>query len=190
MLNAIRKRVFERLRPPPRLALSDWIEAEVFDLTDPDTVLLLQSARRRGVAVRLLLDPGQDVNRPSFALLRRSSTEVRWFRPLPGGKLHAKAVLADGLLLLGSANRDERVWARPDDFDIDRKSEVQHVGFGHGIHVCLGAALARLEMRVSLEEILRVMPGYEIDESSCTRVHSGNVRGWAKVPIRVGAVSA
>jgi phosphatidylserine/phosphatidylglycerophosphate/cardiolipin synthase-like enzyme len=83
------------------------IEAEVFDLTDPDTVLLLQSARRRGVAVRVLLDPGQDVNRPSFALLRRASTEVRWFRPPPGGKLHAKVVLADGLLLLGSAN-----WSR------------------------------------------------------------------------------
>jgi len=88
------------------------------------------------------------------------------------------------LLLLGSANRDERVWDRPDEYDIDRASTVQHVGFGHGIHVCLGAALARLEMRVSLEEILRAMPGYEIDEHACARVHSGNVRGWASVPIR------
>ena len=89
------------------------------------------------------------------------------------------------LLLLGSANRDERVWDHPDAFDIDRASSVQHLGFGHGIHVCLGAALARLEMRVSLEEILREMPAYEIDEAACTRVHSGNVRGWATVPIRV-----
>lgn len=88
------------------------------------------------------------------------------------------------LLLLGSANRDERVWDHPDAFDIDRQSDVQHVGFGHGIHVCLGAALARLEMRVSLEEILKRMPGYEIDEGGCTRVHSGNVRGWAAMPIR------
>jgi cytochrome P450 len=88
------------------------------------------------------------------------------------------------LLLLGSANRDERVWERPDEYDIDRSASVQHVGFGHGIHVCLGAALARLEMRVSLEEIFRAMPGYEIDEAGCTRVHSGNVRGWASVPIR------
>jgi cytochrome P450 len=87
------------------------------------------------------------------------------------------------LLLLGSANRDERVFDHPDRFDLDRASAVQHVGFGHGIHVCLGAALARLEMRVSLEEILRVMPRYEIDEGGCTRVHSGNVRGWATVPI-------
>ena len=88
------------------------------------------------------------------------------------------------LLLLGSANRDERVWERPDEFDIDRSSSVQHVGFGHGIHVCLGAALARLEMRVSLEEIFRAIPDYEIDEARCTRVHSGNVRGWASMPIR------
>jgi len=88
------------------------------------------------------------------------------------------------LLLLGSANRDERVWDRPDVYDIDRASPVQHVGFGHGIHVCLGAALARLEMRVSLEEIFRAMPRYEIDEARCTRVHSGNVRGWASMPIR------
>jgi cardiolipin synthase len=83
------------------------IEAEVFDLTDPDLILFLQSARRRGVSVRVLLDPAQDVNRPSYAVLRRGSTEVRWFRPQPGGKLHAKAVLADGLLVLGSAN-----WSR------------------------------------------------------------------------------
>jgi phosphatidylserine/phosphatidylglycerophosphate/cardiolipin synthase-like enzyme len=83
------------------------IEAEVFDLTDPDVILLLESARRRGVAVRVLLDPGQDVNRPSYAQLRRGSTEVRWFRPPLGGKLHAKAMLADGLLVLGSAN-----WSR------------------------------------------------------------------------------
>ena len=92
------------------------------------------------------------------------------------------------LLLLGSANRDERVWDRPDAFDLDRSSSVQHVGFGHGIHVCLGAALARLEMRVRLEEIFRAMPDYEIDEAGCTRVHSGNVRGWATVPINVGRV--
>ena len=91
------------------------------------------------------------------------------------------------LLLLGSANRDERVWVRPDEFDIERASTVQHLGFGHGIHVCLGAALARLEMRVSLEEILRRMPEYAIDEAACTRVHSGNVRGWATMPIHCRA---
>jgi phosphatidylserine/phosphatidylglycerophosphate/cardiolipin synthase-like enzyme len=83
------------------------IEAEVFDLTDPDLILLLQSARRRGVRARVLLDPAQDVNRPTFALLRRSRGEVRWYRVPLGTKLHAKVALADGLLVLGSAN-----WSR------------------------------------------------------------------------------
>jgi cytochrome P450 len=89
------------------------------------------------------------------------------------------------LLLLGSANRDERVWDRPDDFDIDRAWPTHHLAFGHGIHVCLGAALARLEMRVSLEEFLERFPGYEIDENALERVHSGNVRGYSRMPIRL-----
>jgi phosphatidylserine/phosphatidylglycerophosphate/cardiolipin synthase-like enzyme len=80
------------------------IEAEVFDLTDPETQLALQLAHRRGVAVRVLLDPAQDVNRASFGQLREGGVQVRWFRPPPGAKLHAKAVLADALLVLGSAN--------------------------------------------------------------------------------------
>jgi len=88
------------------------------------------------------------------------------------------------LLLLGSANRDERVWDRPDEFDIDRSWPTHHLAFGHGIHVCLGAALARLEMRVSLEEFLARFPGYEIAESALERVHSGNVRGYSRMPIR------
>jgi cytochrome P450 len=90
------------------------------------------------------------------------------------------------LLLLGSANRDERVWERPDEFDVDRPWPTHHVGFGHGIHVCLGAALARLEMRVSLEEFLDFAPRYEIDESALERVHSGNVRGYSRMPAHLG----
>ena len=82
----------------------DRIEAEVFDLTDPDVLLLLEEAKARGVGVRVLLDPGQDVNRPSYAVLRRTGVAARWFRPAPGAKLHAKAVLADNRVVLGSAN--------------------------------------------------------------------------------------
>ena len=89
------------------------------------------------------------------------------------------------LLLLGSGNRDERVWDRADVFDIDRSWPTHHLAFGHGIHVCLGAALARLEMRVSLEEFLARHPGYEIDEAALQRVHSGNVRGYSRMPIRL-----
>ena len=87
------------------------------------------------------------------------------------------------LLLLGSGNRDERVWDRADVFDIDRAWPTHHLAFGHGIHVCLGAALARLEMRVSLEEFLSRHPRYDIDEHALVRVHSGNVRGYSSMPV-------
>ena len=81
------------------------IVAEVFVLTDPDVVTALAAAHRRGVRVRIFLDPNQDVNRPGFALLRSAGVEVRWFPVPPGAKLHAKAGLFDGRrLLVGSAN--------------------------------------------------------------------------------------
>lgn len=81
------------------------VDAEVFVLTDADVIAGLAAARRRGVDVRLLLDPGQDVNRPSLNLLRESGVDVRWYPVPPGAKLHAKAALFDGRrLLVGSAN--------------------------------------------------------------------------------------
>ncbi len=80
------------------------IDAELFVLTDRDVLAALASARRRGVRVRVLLDPGQDVNRPSAAQLARAGVEVRFYPVPKGAKLHAKAGLFDGDLLLGSAN--------------------------------------------------------------------------------------
>lgn len=88
------------------------------------------------------------------------------------------------LLLIGSANRDERAIARPDEFDV-RRAPQPHLAFGYGIHVCLGASLARLEGRVALEEVLPRMPEYVVDETGLERVHSANVRGYARVPLRV-----
>jgi phosphatidylserine/phosphatidylglycerophosphate/cardiolipin synthase-like enzyme len=81
------------------------VQAEVFVLTDSDVIAELAAARRRGVSVRLLLDPGQDVNRASFDLLREAGVDMRWYPVPPGAKLHAKAALFDGRrLLVGSAN--------------------------------------------------------------------------------------
>ncbi|MBV8691991.1 MAG: cytochrome P450 [Actinobacteria bacterium] len=85
------------------------------------------------------------------------------------------------LLLTGSANRDERQYADPDRFDISRDSHLP-IGFGHGVHFCLGAALARLEGRVALEEFALAFPRYEIDESKAVRVHMSNVHGFESVP--------
>ena len=86
------------------------------------------------------------------------------------------------LLLIGSANRDERVFPRAESFDLHRDTS-ESLAFGRGIHFCLGAALARLEGRVSLEEVMRRLPDYRVDASGLVRVHSTNVRGFSSLPI-------
>jgi phosphatidylserine/phosphatidylglycerophosphate/cardiolipin synthase-like enzyme len=86
-------------------AAHESVDAEVFVLTDADVIAALSAAHRRGVRVRMLLDPNQDVNKPGFNLLRTSGVEVRWYPVPQGAKLHAKAALFDRReLLLGSAN--------------------------------------------------------------------------------------
>lgn len=85
------------------------------------------------------------------------------------------------LLLTGSANRDEREFPDPDRFDVRREVPVA-LGFGQGIHFCLGASLARLESRVALEEFARRFPRYAVDERRAVRVHMSNVHGYESVP--------
>lgn len=86
------------------------------------------------------------------------------------------------LLRFGSANRDERHWARADTIDIHR-NPAGDLAFGHGLHHCLGAPLAWLESRIALEELLARIPDYDVDHDKATRVHSGNVRGYETLPI-------
>ncbi|AXN50450.1 cytochrome P450 (plasmid) [Mycobacterium marinum] len=86
------------------------------------------------------------------------------------------------LLLFGSANRDERVFANPDAFDIDRKPEHQ-VAFGRGVHFCLGAALARMEARSALRAFLARVPDWDVDVDSAQRLRSGPIRGYLSLPI-------
>lgn len=86
------------------------------------------------------------------------------------------------LLLTGAACRDARAFADPDRFSITRDIPVQ-LAFGHGAHKCLGAALARLEARIALEELHARIPDYAIDERACRRVHMSNVHGFASVPM-------
>jgi hypothetical protein len=91
------------------------------------------------------------------------------------------------LLVVGSANRDERVFAQADRYDLDRpERELQQIAsFGFGRHFCLGAALARLEARVCLEELVAQVAHYDIDPTGIRRVHSVNVRGFAALPTTV-----
>jgi cytochrome P450 len=88
------------------------------------------------------------------------------------------------LLLVGSANRDEAVFPEPDRYDLGRDTK-DLISFGGGRHFCMGAALARLEARVALSELLDRVKCYEVDEAGLVRVHSINVRGFAAMPTTV-----
>jgi cytochrome P450 len=65
-------------------------------------------------------------------------------------------------LLFGSANRDQRVFDRPDVFDAGRENALQHIGFGGGIHVCIGAPLARVELEASVDALRRYWPDFRL----------------------------
>lgn len=87
------------------------------------------------------------------------------------------------LLLNGSANRDERKFADADRFDIHR-SIGRHLSLGYGLHHCLGAALARLEGRVALDEVLNRFPDWEVDTDRAVQAKTSTVRGWESLPVR------
>ena len=87
------------------------------------------------------------------------------------------------LLLIGAANHDEREFGpTAEEFNILRRPD-RHLGFGYGAHFCLGAALARMEGKVAVEEILRRIPDYEVDHEAKVRFHSSNVTGWRSLPV-------
>ena len=101
-------------------------------------------------------------------------------------ELHGRRVPAGDrvMLIMGSANRDEDVFPHADRYDVDRDTSSS-IGFGAGPHFCMGAALARIEGRVALEELTKRVKTYDVDESGITRVHSVNVRGLSSLPTTV-----
>jgi cytochrome P450 len=99
-------------------------------------------------------------------------------------EIHGETV-AEGnamLLLVGAANRDDRRYPDGDRFDIHREVS-QHLTFGYGIHYCLGAALARLEGRIALDEVLRRFPEWEVDRDNAKLAPTSTVRGWETLPV-------
>jgi cytochrome P450 len=89
------------------------------------------------------------------------------------------------LVLLGSANRDERVFTDPTTYDVHRdQAELSQIlSFGTGRHFCLGANLARLEAKVVLAELVRRVADFEVHHDRAVRVHSTSVRGFAELPV-------
>ena len=97
-------------------------------------------------------------------------------RPVPAGS----AVL----FLIAAANRDNERFVDGDRFDINREP-LAHLSFGHGIHFCLGAALARIEGRVVLDEILQRFPEWEVDLDGARLAPTSTVRGFETLPVLV-----
>jgi cytochrome P450 len=145
-------------------------------------------------AVLLAAHPDQRADLAADPSLLKNAVEeiLRYEAPSPvQGRVITGDVEAHGttipakskvLLLTGSAGRDERKYPDADRFDIRRRFDG-HVSFGHGLHFCLGAALARLEGRVALEETLRRFPIWEVDHERAVRLHTSTVRGYEKLPI-------
>jgi hypothetical protein len=141
--------------------------------------------RNPGERARLRRDPGL-VPRWVEETLRYDPSTQALARTLAADvTLHGETLRAGDrvLLLLGSANRDERVFPEPDRYDLLRDTGAS-LAFGHGAHFCLGAALARLEARLALAALLARIPDFEVEEAGIRRVHSSNVRGFAALPLR------
>jgi cytochrome P450 family 142 subfamily A polypeptide 1 len=119
---------------------------------------------------------------------------VRWVTPIKNmNRTATRDTLLRGqriragekvLLLYPSANRDERVFAEPDVFDVGR-SPNEHVAFGgHGTHFCLGASLARLELRVMFEQLLRRLPDLELESDERLPLRPNNfITGIERMPV-------
>jgi cytochrome P450 len=102
----------------------------------------------------------------------RRDVEIRGQKIPEGARIH---------LLYASANRDPRAFPDPDRFDVTRAPN-NHLAFGFGIHFCLGASLARLELRIGLEELLARAPNYQLDVGGLRRLPSDTNRGFAELP--------
>ncbi len=199
-----------RAEPGGEDLMSVLVEAEVDGerLTDRDlqyeSMLILiggdETTRHviSGGVHQLLLEPTRwEAVREDRSLIGSTIEEMlRWVSPV---KNMARAATADVelagqqisageklLLLYPSANRDETVFEDPFTFDL-RRTPNEHVAFGHGSHFCLGANLARLELRVVLEEMLDSFPKLQLVDSAEPELRGANfVSGIEKLPVRIG----
>jgi cytochrome P450 len=87
------------------------------------------------------------------------------------------------LLTFPAANRDPELFEHPEDVIIDRQVN-RHIAFGSGIHRCLGSNLARLEMQVAIEEMLAMIPEFELEDPDAVTWAGGQVRGPRHLPVR------
>jgi cytochrome P450 len=139
----------------------------------------LAKVRTDRASVSALVEEVLRYDSPIQAVFRQTTEAVE----LDGGKLPTGATV---LVLLGSANRDDRKFPNPDRFDVER-NPPDHVGFGYGIHYCLGAPLARLEGRAALEALLFECPPFTRVREQIPRIATYLVRGPQTLPLRFAA---
>ncbi len=145
-------------------------------LSHPDELAKVRADRS---LVPSLIEEILRYDSPVQLLPRITTREVE----LKGGTIPAGATV---LLLLGSANRDERKFSEPERFDVTRNPQ-DHVAFGYGIHYCLGAPLARLEGRIALEALLFDCPPFTCPVEHLPAIASIIVRGVQTLPLRFAA---
>ncbi|ORV44222.1 cytochrome P450 [Mycobacterium conspicuum] len=135
---------------------------------------------------RLAGDPAAIGNAVEETLRFQAPSPVQGRRVATDVRLHGTVIpaMSKVLLLNGSANRDEREFADADCYDVTRHID-RHLAFGYGIHHCLGAALARLEARIALQEMLARFPEWEVDRRQVVPSHTSTVRGHHRIPIAV-----
>jgi len=113
---------------------------------------------------------------PVQFMSRRALVDVDY-----GGQSYPKGT--NVVLVLGSANRDETVFTEPDVLDLTRPT-VRHLGFGMGIHFCLGAQLARLEVETALTSLLNRAPGLAFAGEAPSYKDNLVMRGLSRLPVR------
>jgi cytochrome P450 len=203
----------ERRTHPRDDMFTDLLEAEISDddatvrrlsdmeLTEFGMMLFIAGtetvARHLGWAADVLeANPGQRAELAADASLIPNAVEeiLRYEAPSPvNGRwttvdvsVHGTTIPAGSAvyLLTGSAGRDERKYPNPDSLDVRRAVDL-HLTFGYGTHFCLGAALARLEGRIGIEETLRRWPEYTVDREAAKLLYTSTVRGYVNLPVSV-----
>ncbi len=204
----------ERRQSPRDDVFTDLVQAEITDeqgqerrLTDEELSgfgVLLFSAGTETVARHLgwvasVLDAYPDQRAElaaDLSLVPNAVEEILRFEPpspvnarwtTSDVSLHGVTIPANSrvILITGSAGRDERRYTNPDTVDIRRRVDL-HLTLGYGIHFCLGAALARMEGRIGLEETLKRWPKWTIDRDNTVLLYTSTVRGPLHLPILVG----
>jgi cytochrome P450 family 142 subfamily A polypeptide 1 len=197
--------LIEARRAEPRDDLiSAWARVPGWDLRHilDEVILVLDGGAETtrtvlGSVIReLALQPDQRrilIERPELLAATATEEFIRWVSPISNMRRtatadherHGQLIRAgdEVVLLYGAANRDPRAFVDPDVLDVARPDN-RHLAFGAGTHLCLGAHLARLEIRVMLEELLRRMPDWElIDPGEPQIVPSTFTRGYDRIRI-------